>query len=288
MSTDTSLAPRSLAPAGPAVHRVTWPLVTDLHDARDTPAPATVPARPTVPAVPAVPATPAAPVGADGAVALAVQALDVSAPTASAVATAPVARGAAEAVVFPALDATGDPAGYARGHAAGYAAGLTRAAAEAVARDEQRRAEHDAVVAAARARTERAVAALEAAAQHLMARTAPVLADADAHLVAAAVDLAEAILVRELSDAPDAARAALARALSAPDRAGVVTVRMHPEDALVVASEGQPSGVTGVTVVPDPSLGRGDAVAVYPDGELDARIGSALDRARTALLEDRS
>jgi flagellar assembly protein FliH len=35
--------------------------------------------------------------------------------------------------------------------------------------------------------------------------------------------------------------------------------------------------------VPDLSLARGDAIAEYPDGELDARIGSALARARAAL-----
>ncbi len=185
-----------------------------------------------------------------------------------------------EAVVFPTLHSAGDPEGYVRGHAAGYAAGLRRAAAEAAVRDEQLRSEQAALRADDRARTDHAVAVLQTAAGDLMARTAPVLAEADARLVAAAIDLAEMVLGCELSDAPGGARAALARALSASDHADVVAVRLHPEDALLVTGDAERAGVT---VTQDAHLRRGDAVAVYPDGELDARIGSALDRARAAL-----
>ncbi len=186
----------------------------------------------------------------------------------------------AEAVVFPTLHAAGDPEGYARGHAAGYAAGLRRAAAEAAVRDEQQRSQQAASRAADLARTDHAVAVLQAAAGDLVARTAPVLAEADAQLVAAAIDLAEMILGRELSDAPSGARAALARALSASDSSDVVAVRLHPDDAALVTPEAERAGVS---VAADARLRRGDAVAVYPDGELDARIGTALGRARAVL-----
>ncbi|MDQ0261020.1 FliH/SctL family protein [Sinomonas atrocyanea] len=187
-------------------------------------------------------------------------------------------------VVFPDLDPAGESEGYARGHAAGYAAGLRRAAAEAAEREEERRAEHAAALAAARSRVEAAVSVLAAAARALDSRTAPVLAEAEAQLTAAALTVAEAVIGRELGDAPGSARAALARALSAPDAAAVLAVRLHPADlALLGQAAGSVSVPAGVTLEPDPSLARGDAVAVYPDGELDARIGTALARAAAAL-----
>ncbi|WP_076261879.1 FliH/SctL family protein [Intrasporangium flavum] len=189
-------------------------------------------------------------------------------------------RHAPEAVVFPALDLMGETEGYTRGHAAGYAAGLRRAADEVAARESELVARHAAAVAAERARTDRALAVLDSAARALELRTAPVLADADAQLVAAAVELAEAIVGCELSDAPHGARAALARALSAPDASSVTVVRLHPDDLALVEDSVDASRVE---LVADAGLSRGDAVAVYPDGELDARIGSALARARSAV-----
>ncbi|MFC0486982.1 FliH/SctL family protein, partial [Sinomonas atrocyanea] len=155
-------------------------------------------------------------------------------------------------------------------------------AAEAAARQEQRRAEHAAALAALRARAEAAVAVLAAAARALEARTAPVLAEAESQIAAAALAVAEAAIGRELGDAPGGARAALARALSAPDAAAVLAVRLHPAD-LALLGEAAGSVPASVSLEPDPSLARGDAVAVYPDGELDARIGTALARAAAAL-----
>lgn len=193
-----------------------------------------------------------------------------------------------EAVVFPSVDLAGEAEGWTRGHAAGYAAGLRRAADEAAAREAERCAAHAAAVAAERARADRAVAALDAAARALAARTAPVLASVDTELVAAALVLAETVVGCELSDAPHAARAALARALSGQDASAVVAVRLHPDDVELLTATGGPALRESVSLVGDPSLSPGDAVAVYPDGELDARVASALDRARSVLVEDRS
>jgi len=189
-------------------------------------------------------------------------------------------RPAPEVVVFPALDLMGETEGYTRGHAAGYAAGLRRAADEVAARESELVARQAAAVAAERARTDRAVAVLDSAARALELRTAPVLADADVQLVAAALAIAETIVGCELSDAPHAARAALARALSAPDASSVVAVRLNPDDLALVRDSVDASRVE---LVIDAGVARGDAVAVYPDGELDARIGSALARARATL-----
>ncbi|MFS2031944.1 hypothetical protein ACEN85_17785, partial [Curtobacterium sp. CT11-45] len=55
-------------------------------------------------------------------------------------------------------------------------------------------------------------------------------------------------------------------------------VRLSVADAARVAELDLP-----VPVVADPSLHDGDAVVDLPDGLLDARIATALDRARTAL-----
>jgi flagellar assembly protein FliH len=156
------------------------------------------------------------------------------------------------------------------------------------------RAELEAQHAAAREEGQRrlasAVVLLESAAAALHARTAPILLEADDELAAAAIALAEAILGSELSDAATGAKAALKRALSAPDSEAAVAVRLHPADLALLETELASTLTTTtmtttaqVTWVPDPSLARGDAVAEYPDGELDARIGSALERARAAL-----
>ena len=123
---------------------------------------------------------------------------------------------APQPVVFPTVDPAGESEGWTRGHAAGYAAGLRRAAEELAAREAELGARHAAAVAGERARTDRAVTVLDAAARALEARAAPVLADADTQVLAAALSIAEVVLGCELSDARHAARAALARALSAP------------------------------------------------------------------------
>lgn len=172
--------------------------------------------------------------------------------------------------------------GYTRGHTAGYTAGLRKGTAEAEARRAEMEAEHAAVLRQAEARTERAVALLTAAAQALDAAALPVLDYAQDTLAAAALELAEAVIGHEITDHEFGAKAALARALSAPAPAAERTIRMHPADLSVIESL-QLDGA-GAVFVPDASLERGDAVAEYADGTLDARIGSALQRARQTLL----
>lgn len=175
--------------------------------------------------------------------------------------------------------------GYTEGHAAGYTAGLRRAECEAAAVRErladesaQRLRELDSAVA-------HRLAALEAAAGALAARTAPVLAESEEILLASALDLAAAVLGVELHDGETSARAALRRVLGARREDEVVApvIRMHPDDLAVLGPE--TLAATALDFVPDAALERGDAVARYPHGFLDARIGTALDRARIALLE---
>jgi len=181
----------------------------------------------------------------------------------------------------------------AAGHAAGYAVGLRAAERELTARRAVLEAEH----ADARARLEQATAAslavLAAAAQALEARVVPVLRDSEEALVATALDLASAVVGYEVSASERSteagprvgrtARAAVARALADVDASVVVRVRLHPADAALVAEAAHEAGVV---VVGDPALRPGDAEADLPTGLVDARLGSALDRARTALLGD--
>ena len=188
--------------------------------------------------------------------------------------------------IFPPLkkasDVPADRIAHAQGHSAGYTAGVRKAAAEAEARRAEMEAEHAAVLAHALARTDRALAALAAAAAALDAAVLPVLAESEDTLVAAALDLAEAILGRELADDQTGARAALARATAGTHRAGTRTVRMHPADLSVLTDAEK--AAAGVVFFEDPSLNRGDAFTEFETGYLDARIASALGRTRGALL----
>ncbi|OII40557.1 hypothetical protein BIV02_07670 [Curtobacterium sp. MMLR14_014] len=210
-------------------------------------------------------------------------------------------------VAFPVL---ADPAGRerassadVRGHAAGYTAGLRAAQAATDALRARLEAEHAARVTALQADTARRIAVLDAATNAMLSTVAPVLADAEASVASAAVDLAEAIVgnvVRAsrpahdatVADGPDGqgsreariasgAEATVRRALASVDRTVPVAVRLSPADAARVAGLDLP-----VPVVADGALRDGDAVVDLPDGMLDARIATALDRARTALGVD--
>lgn len=196
-----------------------------------------------------------------------------------------------DAPAFGALDyprigraAADDAAAAERGYAAGLARARHRAerdrarvlaALEAAAaeRDARRTLEH---------RT--ALDALAAARRAVLDATVPVLRDADRALARAALELAEAVIGAELDAGPDgAARRALQRVLDHPVAELVVRVRLHPQQLAALAG----SAPEGLELVPDASLAPGDAVAELPDGLIDARLGSALDRARRALEEAR-
>ena len=175
-----------------------------------------------------------------------------------------------------------------RAHAAGYAAGYAGGAREAAraAAAETQRGEERRVSAEERRAVEHAaaVAALARATAAAAARTAPVLADAEYALHAAALELATVVLGCELEDGEHSARAALARVLDDPQVPGVQTVRMSPRDLDALRAVGGIPDVAGLELVADPTLAPGDAIGRHPDGYLDARITTALARARVALL----
>jgi flagellar assembly protein FliH len=184
---------------------------------------------------------------------------------------------------------------HAQGHAAGYIAGLRAAQSDHAERAAQYETEQAAAAQAAAERVDRAVALLSAAARAMNERTLPLLADAHGQLAAAAAELAESILGVELADHERSARAAVDRALAGVETRLVHCVRLNPADLALLdefnlnGEHGRP-GVSGadITFTADPELRRGDAVTEFADGYLDARIGSALERATIALRRENS
>ena len=190
------------------------------------------------------------------------------------------------ALTFPALkhpnqDAM-DAQSRIQGHAAGYASGLRAAAREAEARVIELNAETAAKLSERNAQLDAALAALDAAARDLHARAIPTIEQVQDVLVASALELAEAILGRELMDTKNSARAALARVLDHADPRTLLTVRMNPDDIAELDAAGRPA--SGVEIIADDTIARGDALGDFSDGYLDARIQTALARARAALL----
>ncbi|HEY3438470.1 MAG TPA: FliH/SctL family protein [Actinotalea sp.] len=177
----------------------------------------------------------------------------------------------------------------AAGYAAGWAAGA-RAAAEAGAELERRlEAHHERAEVERDAAVVDALAVLERAVGAAAARTVPVVTEVRRSVYQAALDLAAAVLQRELTPGPASAAALLERALQLPVDLGVHTVRLSPADLAAVQAllaDGSAQLPAGVALVADPRLRPGDVISEHPAGLLDAQIGSALDRAREALLED--
>ena len=163
--------------------------------------------------------------------------------------------------------------GYAEGHAEGFRAG------NAVAAAAQEQAEADR---SAREARETQAVTDAAAAMHAAARS---LADRERHLaaVARALELAELIVAGELTDSDASALSAVRRAMAAVDPADVRELRLHADDIRTL--ERLDAVPSAFALSADETLERGDAVAMLERGFVDARIGSALERARRAVKE---
>lgn len=179
----------------------------------------------------------------------------------------------------------------AAGYAAGWAAG-SRAAADAAERQRREIAEQHARAEAARdAAVRQALVLLEQAVTAAARRTVPTVDAARRSVHEAALDLAEAVLDRELRPGPAGARALLDRVLATPADLGVHTVRLNPADLAAVRAvldAGAAALPDGVALVGDSTVRPGGAVSEHATGFLDAQVDTALARARRALLEDES
>lgn len=174
----------------------------------------------------------------------------------------------------------------AAGYAAGWAEGRRHAEliAEAVRKEVAEQVQEAAEVQSAR--VEQALAAVGRAATDLEQRMVPVIGDLEHLIVDAAFTLAEALIGRELACAEQPGRDAITRALALAPTGRPVTVRLHPTDHETVTA-GQPGPVEmeghTVTLLADPTLQPGDAVAECDATTIDARIAPALARVREVL-----
>ena len=195
----------------------------------------------------------------------------------------------------PEIDPLAAAAEERRGYADGYRTGL----AEGVAAG---RAAMVAESAASLARLEAVVRSLDEAAAELGRREALELGGLEDALARTAVDLAAAIVGRELQVADSPGADALARALALVPAGAAATARLHPADAALLddarpstliapdslSGPAGPRGVpAGVTIVADPSIEPGGCILEVGDSRIDAQLGPALDRVRAALLGDR-
>lgn len=192
------------------------------------------------------------------------------------------------AAITPQRTEANDPA-RAAGFAAGWAAGA-RAAADAAATERTRLlAEHESREAQRDEAVSHAIGALGAAIEQWNHKALPVLDEARRTLYSAALDLAAAILQREIEPGSSSARTLLNRALALPSESIPSVMRLHPDDLLhinLLIESGQAAVPAGLVLVGDTRLSPGDAITEHEDGALDARIGTALARAREVLLGD--
>lgn len=194
-------------------------------------------------------------------------------------------------LVFPSLPSSAkhdqaDADNRAAGHAAGYASGLRTAGAELAGQRAALDAEHRAALLHDAARMDRTIAVLTAAVAALDSLLLPVVTDAQDAIAASALELAETIIGEALADGERSSKAALTRALAGVDPATITTIRLNPLDLGVLDETVR--AAAGVSFTADASIARGDAIAVLPLGYLDARIATAVARARAAILGDAS
>jgi flagellar assembly protein FliH len=167
--------------------------------------------------------------------------------------------------------------GYAVGWAEGRRGSLARSAEvereQARVFEEQRRG--------ALAGQQSAADALDLAVERFGAVTRSVHQQLGEQAVELALQIAEAVLGREVIAAADPGADALRRAVTAVPVDVPLAVRLHPDD--LAALDRSVVAGRSVTWTADPSLSRGDALVETPSGTVDAGIAGALARVREVL-----
>jgi flagellar assembly protein FliH len=171
----------------------------------------------------------------------------------------------------------------AAGYAAGWAQGQREARVSAEADAARAAAETQRAAAAQAERAERAVRALSSAAASLERRAVPPATESEDAIVAAAFALATAVLARELTTTAEPGQDAVARALALAPAQCPVTVRLNPADRMTIGTHELVIDGRTVSLVDDPALQPGDAVALCDATTIDARLAPALARAREVL-----
>jgi flagellar assembly protein FliH len=99
-----------------------------------------------------------------------------------------------------------------------------------------------------------------------------------------AVDLAAAIVGRELEVSASPGADALARAMALVPAGSAAVARLHPSDVAVLGDGPYGDAAGKLTVIADPAVEEGGCVLEVGDCRIDAQLGPALDRVRAALL----
>jgi flagellar assembly protein FliH len=171
--------------------------------------------------------------------------------------------------------------GFQKGYMAGYAQGVRQAHAENAAE----LASHKAAWAAAQARASALISQLASATEQYLARWGARDIALTEELVAAAFELAEAVVACELRTRPERPLE-VAKTVLAALPTGPVVARVHPDDeAFMRDAMSLGNNAPAVTVVADPTIGRGGCVITCGGTTVDARVAEALRRARAAFCE---
>jgi flagellar assembly protein FliH len=177
------------------------------------------------------------------------------------------------------------------GYAQGWSHGVREAAAGQAGERAAAHADRELLLVAYQQQVASALNALHSAAADLRQSALAITDQIEDQILAAAVELAEALLGRALTDPDVAAPAALARVLRLAPANEPVTVWLSPADfetltapagtALVSSVEGA-SG-RGIVFETDPALQAGDAVARCASTTIDARLSEGVARLREYL-----
>ena len=157
------------------------------------------------------------------------------------------------------------------GYEDGFAAGLASGTQEGQARAAQ-----------AGTAVNAALVALESAAAQLATRQAAGVADVEQRVTALALQIAQAVVGREVATSPTAGRDAIMRALQLAPDGTPATVRLNPADLDTVGELGRITD-RDIALVPDPAVEQGGCILEAGPCRIDAQVGPALDRVREVL-----
>lgn len=143
------------------------------------------------------------------------------------------------------------------------------------------------------------VAAAEAAIRETMGASVEALDDAahrlaverqaweqtgPAEALALALKIAELVVMSEVAHSDDPGRDAILRCFTELEPGERAVIRLHPDDLAGLGPVDDLLIDRSFEAVGDPSVARGDAVAVTGNGSIDARLATAIERVRQELL----
>jgi flagellar biosynthesis/type III secretory pathway protein FliH len=162
--------------------------------------------------------------------------------------------------------------GYRAGYEVGFATGLDDAAQAAVGRERERAVQLHSVV-----------SQLTVVADELRRREGTAVERIETELAQAAFRIAEALLGHELSLTKTPGRDAITRALQFAPKDGMVSARLHPDDADTLGDLEAAAPGRALTIVRDTSIQPGNCVVEVAGCRVESLIDAALERVRELL-----